>query len=558
MRLATLVAVLLLAGPARAQTAGTCATGEAQASLDINRVRAALFNTGSLFFGGTTTNGDGYVVPKESGKSPIYAANLWVGGQVNGEVRVAAALYTNFNFWPGPLEPGTGLPPTPADCSPYDRVYVVSTGDVSEYYRTGVATADLRDWPAHLGAPVLDGDGDPTNYNLRGGDQPAISGDGMAWWVMNDAGNVHPANGSAPLGVEVRGEAFAVRHPVLDQTTMYRFTVVNGGPTPIDSLYVGMYVDADLGNASDDYAGTDTTYGMGYTYNADEDDEGQTGYGVPPAVGVQVLDGPIGLPNGLDDDRDGAVDEPGERLGLTGAPYIAKSGPFPIGEPYLEASHYYRRLQGLYSDGSMMQEGSYGYPSPGAGPPTRFFLAGDPLTGSFWSAENTDRQGQREAPGDKRFFITTGPFRLAPGEADTVAFAIPFAQGADRLDSVARLRALASVIGPAYRNGGFAPARVEGGPGSGGAGPVLPIRLGQPSPNPFTGTSVVRIDGPADLPFEAILTDVLGRRLAVLHDGPPPPDGQLRIDGAALAPGVYRLVVRVPAGEAVRTMARLR
>ncbi len=66
-------------------------------------------------------------------------------------------------------------PVDPADCSPFDRIYTVSRDDVAAYYRTGVATDDLRDWPAALGAPVLDGDGDPANYDLAAGDQPAIT-----------------------------------------------------------------------------------------------------------------------------------------------------------------------------------------------------------------------------------------------------------------------------------------------------------------------------------------------------------------------------------------------
>src|SRR5690606_6241947 len=142
--------LLLLAplAPVSAQQVGTCAPGTAEKVLDINDVRAHVFNGGNLFFGNVTTSGDGYLVPKATGNSPIFASSLWIGGKVDGELRMAGATYYNFEFWPGPLDE-EGNPPE--DCTPYDRIYRVSRGDVARYYATGEMTDDLRDWPAHLG-----------------------------------------------------------------------------------------------------------------------------------------------------------------------------------------------------------------------------------------------------------------------------------------------------------------------------------------------------------------------------------------------------------------------
>ncbi|HEX8385140.1 MAG TPA: hypothetical protein VF576_03095, partial [Rubricoccaceae bacterium] len=278
MRLVPLLAFLLAAPAARAQTAplpGTCALGRAGAVLDAGDARAVVFNTGSLFYGNETTSGDGYLVPQDTGHSPIFAAGLWLGGTVGGELRVAGGTYgapsVDFTFWPGPLG-DDARPVDPTDCSAYDRIYTVSRADVAAYYRTGRATADLRDWPWALGAPVLDGDGDPSNYDLAGGDQPAVRGDQTAWWVMNDVGNVHRAQGTPPLGVEVRVEASAVSRGRFDQTTVYRYTVTNRTTATVDSVYASLFADPDLGDAVDDYVGTDTTSGMAYTYNADNND----------------------------------------------------------------------------------------------------------------------------------------------------------------------------------------------------------------------------------------------------------------------------------------------
>ncbi len=557
LRLAGLVTWFALASAAAAQSTGSCESGSAHAVLEAADVRATLYTTGALFYGSVTGNGDGYVVPADSGRSPLYAAALWLGGQVGGEIRTAGGVYSNFDFWPGPLDPATGLPPDPSDCAPYDRIWVVSRADVAAYYQTGVATADLAEWPVHLGAPVIDGDGVAGNYSLAGGDQPAIAGDQTAWWVMNDAGNEHRTGGGAleglPLGVEVRAEAFAASHPSLRHATLYRFAVTNRSQVEIDSLYVGVWSDFDLGNAADDYVGTDTTSHTAFAYNADNEDEGAAGYGVaPPASGVTVLAGGVGLPNGRDDDGDGTADEPGERLGLTAAPWISKAGQvgLPFAEP-LVARDYYRRLQGRFGDGQLMREFGDGYQEAPAERPAPFYHAGDPVTGAFWSDRNTNRTGQQNAASDRRALAATGPFRLAPGATDTVAYAVVTSFGADHLDSVARLRADAETVRQVYALGGFRPTIVTGQPV-----PPTPaagvVRLGRPSPNPVSGTSTVRYEVPTGTPLRAALVDVLGRTVAVLHDGPARGDGALTIRADDLAPGVYVLHVTVPAGEAIR------
>ena len=65
---------------------GSCTLGTAQKDLDINNVRARVFNTGSLFYGNGAEAQ--YVVPKASENSPIYATGVWVGGMVGDEVPV--------------------------------------------------------------------------------------------------------------------------------------------------------------------------------------------------------------------------------------------------------------------------------------------------------------------------------------------------------------------------------------------------------------------------------------------------------------------------------------
>ena len=530
------VAFFLFTPAAWGQPTGTCAPGTAEAILDVSDVRATLFNGGNLFFGNTAENG--YVVPKRSGNTAIFAANLWVGGKVEGELRVAAAQYHDFEFWPGPLGEA-GAPPD--DCAAYDRIWVVSRDDVERFVRTGAATDDLRDWPAHLGAPVLDGDGVPGNYDLAGGDQPAISGDQMAFWVMNDVGNEHESSGSPPIGMEVRASAFAARsqNRAIDRATFYRYEFHYRGDAPLDSAYVALWVDPDLGNAMDDYAGSDTTYHMAFTYNGREDD---SVYGIPPALGIKVVQGPRGLDGG--------------RVGMAAFQMHQGAGPRGDSDP-LTDTEYYRVMKGLWHNGAPMVElGSGYYPQvPPSIDTTTYMFAGDPVQQACWSMEDLC-EGHSWQPYDQRYMISSGPFPMGPGDVQEVVFAIAFAQGEDRLDSVAKLRGAANGLQVVYDAGGFAPRPVD--PTLGAPEPPPSFGLSRPFPNPFRDEARLTLHVPEGAgPVRLAAFDVLGREVSVLADDTlPPGEHRFSLDGAALPAGLY--VVRLEAGGEVRAVKVVR
>ena len=130
-RCALALVLLALSPAARAQTPGDCDPGQAHAYLSVNDVRARVFNTGSLFYSESTSAAQ-YFVPKGSGRSPIYAAGLWIGGMVDGQIRVAGSRYDPWEFWPGPLDANGQAP---ADCAAYDRIWRVSQDDIARYGR---------------------------------------------------------------------------------------------------------------------------------------------------------------------------------------------------------------------------------------------------------------------------------------------------------------------------------------------------------------------------------------------------------------------------------------
>ena len=421
-----------MAPPAAAQgpAPGECTLGTAEASLDINNIFATLFNTGSLFYGNSVSAA--YLAPKASEHSPIYASGIWVGGQVNGDLRVAGSRYDGFTFWPGPLG-SDGRPVDPNNCAPYDRLYSVTRTDIANFEAGLGTSSDLADWPVDLGAPVIDGDGVPGNYNLAGGDRPEIIGDQGIWWVMNDVGGEHTDQGTDPLGIEVQVLAFAFsRSDALGETTFYRYRIINKSGVPIEQTYISVFSDPDLGGAGDDVVGYDDELGLGFVYNADNSD---SAYGIPPAAGYDFFQGPI-------------ID--GDTLGATAFSYFTNTSG-PSSDPGT-GEEIYNYMQGLWGDGTPMRARGDGYGAQDGAPITKFAFPGDPVVGEFWSELNLDGAGAASTGADRRFAISTGPFTLQPNDPQDIVFGVVFAQGASNLGSVTALRAADRLAQTAYDN----------------------------------------------------------------------------------------------------------
>ena len=448
---------LMGAVAAHAQTPGNCRLGRATADLDIGNVRARLYNTGGLFWNGAANV---YNVPKAEEGSPIspnavFAQGIWIGGRTGPQIRLAAQAYGNWEYWPGPLDEN-GNPPS--DCSKYDHIYLVSRDDIAAYDAGGDPIPDLANWPADLGAPVVDGDGVRGNYNLEGGDRPDITGDQMAWWIMNDVGAEHENTGTPPIGIEIRVSAFAfAKAGDIGNATFYRYELTYRGKDPFTDAWFGIYADMDLGNATDDYVGSDTTLGMGYTYNADNIDEGGDGYGSPaPAIGIDFVQGPlVPLPGNSYLDPDGTRHVDTTSLTMTRLLYYNGDSSV-IGNPRGQTTDWYNYLQGIWQDNVPMCEGGVGHPffSPATcSGVAHFMFAGDPVTKSFWSEFNVDGDGTANPPSERRFLMSTGPFEMQPGDTQVISFGMPWARGLNNIDSITKLRRVDAMLQRAYDAG---------------------------------------------------------------------------------------------------------
>jgi hypothetical protein len=375
---------------------------DATTTIDANSLQMFVYNNGNFAYDnanvGPAGKTDGLYYPRGTKKTAIYAAGLWIGAKVNNQVRIAMAEYSS-EFVPGPMKNGTYQPDKAAF-----KVYKVKRGD------NAGNNPDYRDWPKDQGAPV-DSLGNP-----------AILGDQFLWSACNDADPAKHTNNSAstaPLGIEVQQSTFAyARGGALGNTIFMKFKFINRGANRLDSTYVSLWADPDLGDAGDDLVGCDTLLSLGYCYNSGGDNT----YGAaPPAVGFDFFQGPI-VPGEPTDSAFsfGRWHYGKKKLGMTAfSKYINGEDPQAASEVYLFMKGY-RKLSGQMVPAV----------DPN-GDTTTFVFAGDPQTQVGWLDI---------LPDDRRFMMTSGPFTMAPGDSQEVVAAVIVGQGADPLNSIGALK----------------------------------------------------------------------------------------------------------------------
>jgi len=411
----------------------TCDRGSASSVLDVGNVSAALNNSGLLFY--PAKNGHGYEVPKGSGIGGMSYMSFNMAGYVGSSLRSSGTRINPSDVWPGPLD---GLGIAPKDCAPYDKIWKVNaSNDVTSLWNEDNPSAATLAWPGDIGAPFFDANGDG-KYQPLDGDVPKVFGDEMHWWIQNDRGNEHKMFKSLPLGIERRVSAFAFdRAGVLENITFYRYEIKNRNRKRIEKAFVSVFLDVELGNFYDNYAGTDTTLGMVYFYNADNNDEMKRGYGqAPPALGMIMLE----TPKAQMDSSAGECDHSPENVPLYST---VNPGGGRYWDGAFDTPSLYHYMHGRWGDGSAVTYGGRGIQT---GKPTRFFYPGDPVTGEYWSEINGDGNGNPLPPSWREMYANYGPFCLNPEETATFTFALIWSRGQSNLDSITKLRQDAAFV----------------------------------------------------------------------------------------------------------------
>ncbi len=465
-----------------ARTGNNCLPPTSRAILDINNVRATILGANDMWWDGA--GNAGYEVPKVDDpnavkKHSLFAGSIWVGGRDNaGNLRVAAQTYRQattlgFGWWSGPLD--TISASTDASvCNQFNKHWKITSQQVNTHRANTIPLPlggglvpgyipppDFLSFPGN-GDPSLnhanimldyeDVDGDGIYDPLRG-DYPLINGDQSIVSIVNDRGQ----NRNFSIGMEIHLQAFAyISNDELNNMTFYLNKIYNRSSFVLSDTYMAQFVDPDLGNAVDDYVGCDVPRGLGICYNANNNDPGISGYGDnPPSVGVDFFEGPFSDPNnGLDDDRDGIVDEvviggcenepKTERMIMSRFVYFNNDGSV-IGNPVTVVDAY-NYMTGKWRDNVDMVYGGNGYPGstgstaqlasqmfPGTSDQTIGWSVGgtvqSPIPGlPEWSELNPGGGSAPNAPGDRRFVQAGGPFTLAPGALNFVTIGVVWAR----------------------------------------------------------------------------------------------------------------------------------
>lgn len=408
-------------------------------TFEPNNISTWFQNTG-IFNLNTTypANVAGFVWPKNSGKTAIFTTGFSIAAKVNSVLRMAAASYTG-EYFSGHMT--GGVPYTDTNF----RTYKVKRGDNN-------SNPDYANWGAMVpyGAPYED-----VNHNGQydpGIDIPGVENAEQTIFIcMTDGFTARHysgegfGGGTQPLNAELRLTAWAYQYcPNLQDVQFIKFQIINKGSNAWNNTYFCVYIDSDLGDASNDYSGCDTIRNLGYCYNATNYD---TIYGAnPPAVGIRLLKTPV-LQN--------------TQIGLTSfASGCCPSLPLNCEDLPMNDTQAYHFMKGYKNDGTP-------WVVPRTTPPlvTKYCYSGDPETNTGW----TEFKGRVKNCGgslfgdtvsinpfgDRRQIINTGSLNLNmnPNDTQTVIIAQMIARGTSNLNSVTKLKLLSDTVQQIYNNG---------------------------------------------------------------------------------------------------------
>jgi hypothetical protein len=418
--------------------------------LDTNNVRCAIFNSGDHWWdlAGTAK----YEIPKGSGKTSLFAGSLWIGGyDSQGNLHVAGNTYRQggMDYWPGPIQKNVcALSVDTVNCTNYDSVWSFKKADILNFINSGIATSDILSYPANgnvaagelpILAPFYDANSNGI-YEPTLGDYPLMDlnnsipdsvehlyGDQCLYYIFNDTALVHSETHGAALGIEVHAQAFAFAStdPAINNATFYRYKIINRSCNVYDSVFIGHFIDPDLGHYTDDYIGCDVGRDLGFCFNGDFYDDPPSGYGYfPPAVGCTILQGPTAdLNDGIDNNHNGTIDEPGEQNMMTR--FMTYNNDFTVTGNPQNAADYYQYMSGSWQDGVRWTYGGNAY-NPGSTDYCYYFFPDttDPAhPGNQWNEITAGN-----APMDVRFLMSSGPFTLHANECTCLSYAVLWAR----------------------------------------------------------------------------------------------------------------------------------
>jgi photosystem II stability/assembly factor-like uncharacterized protein len=479
--------------------------------LDANTISAWYRNNGS--FNRNPYNGNaGFEWPKDSRMTARYASGLWIGAIVGGDTLLALAEY-DYEYLPGYTD-GNGIPQGKND-SNY-RVYKL---------QHNMSSQDRQYWPnsilgnSNQGAPVF-------FDQISNSWKPIDFADQTMFYRITDSypeAHTNRAGSTAPLKADVMQINFSFDEPGAVGNTIYmHYNIINKSSQTWNNFYFTIWTDDDVGYAADDKIGCDSSSGLCYTYNGNDNDPV---YGTaPPAVGFVEIRGPKYFTGNNNDTANYCFAKfkrnyPKYKNSSLSVFSTYTSGAPVYGDPriYYET---YRILQGLGRDGTP-------WINPITNQLTKFVYSGDPVTNTGWVQQVSDEQ---------RFLLSFGPVNIPPNDTQMIVIAQVIAKGTSNLNSITLLRQYAQIAKDNYNNC-FAnvPIGIKN-----NNEVVNEFRLYQNYPNPFNPISNIKYKI-AKLGFVTLkIYDVLGKEVITLvNEQQKPGVYDIDFDGTNYSSGLY-------------------
>lgn len=455
---------LLFACPSFAQeissqkNSSSCSSPYGSEILNINNIEAKIFTGGDMHWDLFNTGNHYYRFPKGSNKNASGAAGIWIGGlDGGGQLKIAAQTYrqTGRDFWPGPLEISTASTDW-THCIRYDQIWKTDYKEITDFisnYKAGnvalntyTPSESILNWPTEDTnfnwtitdlAPYRDINTDGKYNPKANGDYPKIKGDQELFYIFNDKGDIHTETGGQSIGLEIHASVYGygcpttiALYPELNNTTFYHYRIKNKTNYQYNKTYIAIWVDATIGGEHDDYIGSNVKEGYGYAYNADGND---SIYGnILPATATVLLKAPKADPNdGIDNDGDGIIDEPGEELSIPNFLYFLQNKFQSSSTPSVQmtnpelSSHFYNYMNGFWKDGSPFTCG--GNAHGGTTPTKNVFPSNYPPIGACGSGWTETNAGNINF--DRCYLLSVGPFTFTPNSE--TEFEIAFVTSVD-------------------------------------------------------------------------------------------------------------------------------
>ena len=455
-------------------------------TIETQNIRATFSNDGRLT--GYYNQSISLLWPKDDPHPClVFELGFWILGFRNDSLVGAVPMYLP-GYTPGPIISGQSAISIAPEDSAFYKSYLISNN-------SGPGDPDYDEWPSKWGAPTY-----------RDG-TPKLTGDVMLWTVYNDANpNVKLYSESKPHNtfIEVHESIWGYFKPgTLGNVLFFKWQIYNKSDQPLDSVIICHWNDIDVVDPLGDFPGYDLNNEYGYVYDEELWAISDEKFGAE-IVSFFLLQGPLVSDNTAVGYSFGKEFNGYRNLSTTSFWGIdSDTIPFDMfGAMPTSLQQIYYFATGRRYDGSPII-------NPISGDTTSFTHTGNPITKEGWIM--THRTG-----GECGYFISSGPFTMAPSDSQEVIIALAAARGDSINDAYENLYNKIEFIRSFYNDSiKIIPEEP----------PIIPDNfvLNQNFPNPFNSQTNIKYSIPSKGEIKFSFYNILGELIETIvkrHDEP--------------------------------------